>query len=87
MQRQPLNEASSILLPSQQRQHPEQTHNAIVMSTVACVVVSALCSFMTPVVVVRLAHLAAESRHGRLHVLLRFLVFNDSCQTNYLKIY
>jgi len=28
-----------------------------------------------------------ESRHGGLHVLLLFLIFNDSCQVNYLKIY
>jgi len=41
----------------------------------------------------RLARPAAESRHGGLYVLLPFLIyllfkmyFNDSCQTNYLKI-
>jgi len=41
----------------------------------------------------RLARPAAESRHGGLYVLLPFLIyllfkiyFNESCQTNYLKI-
>ena len=30
---------------------------------------------------------AAGSRHGGLYVRLLFLIFNDSCQTNYLKMY
>jgi len=37
-----------------------------------------------------LAHPAAESRHGGLYVLplfLIFIIFYDSCQSNYLKIY
>ena len=28
-----------------------------------------------------------EGRHDGLYILLLFLIFNDSCQTNYLKIY
>ena len=34
-----------------------------------------------------LARPGGEGRHDGLYVLLLFLIFNDSCQTNYLKIY